>query len=514
MKLVNKFQKVIEYCEKEGNYKYVYDFIKKETSGIVSKKKQKELLDMIPMFLEHTYEENMAWIYRTNICRFDGFMDEFKEGLKNVNLYDRIDSYHAVFSQFDNEKFYDEEILLVLLSKDLYKNDIEKIFKDLCNTKNRLADYFLRCCSYLSYGVYKTLLITASYLNRSLIYRNVDLFIEKCSDDILLLYNYTEEDKEASLKVKKYINNNMERIIEESEVSSWSLLYQISDDNNKKIVIRHIENNFDKFINNYENIFVLKKNMGIIPEIEDRVNSYIDSNFRDILVSIYLDDEEVNNLLDDENKIRDRKLLIDFLYIVFEEVCRNENVSFSQISYVGGGSYSDVYGVGNKIIKLGKEREKFNFHNNPYIVAPLLRKRVPLGNALDEYIYIEVQERVQKVEKVSTEELYQLYKKIRNIGLVWLDIKASNVGRLLKDNDVYWNSELLPTDTALSLDEYRGNEKLKAGDLVVIDSDFIYDEDKVPTKFYSQEWSFAMKQLDFEMRYQKERQEENGKRKK
>ena len=69
-------------------------------------------------------------------------------------------------------------------------------------------------------------------------------------------------------------------------------------------------------------------------------------------------------------------------------------------------------------------------------------------------IFLEVTERVDTKTEVTTEELYQLYKKIRDLGLVWTDVAKRNVGRLKKDNIVHWNTPLSPTDEALELKKY------------------------------------------------------------
>ena len=65
---------------------------------------------------------------------------------------------------------------------------------------------------------------------------------------------------------------------------------------------------------------------------------------------------------------------------------------------------------------------------------------------------------------------------MRRLGLVWIDVKQKNLGKLLKDNKIYWNKPLSPSDTVLMLQEYRGSEELKKGDVVICDADYIYDE--------------------------------------
>lgn len=82
--------------------------------------------------------------------------------------------------------------------------------------------------------------------------------------------------------------------------------------------------------------------------------------------------------------------------------------------------------------------------------------------------------------EVSEEELYSLYKEVRDRGIILADIKLDNVGRLLKDNNRYWNKELGKSKRAVGYiedeDFSTNDEVLKAGELVIIDSDYIYYE--------------------------------------
>ena len=150
---------------------------------------------------------------------------------------------------------------------------------------------------------------------------------------------------------------------------------------------------------------------------------------------------------------------------------KNENVKLSDITYKGGG-LSSVLLIGNKVIKIGDRATK-SFPNNPYIISPLLRKKLEFNG---ESCFVEVTERVDTSKKASKEELYQLFKKLRNLNLTWTDIKEDNVGRLKKENIIHWRQNLNPTDGVLGLDVKRGETILKEGDLVILDADFIYDE--------------------------------------
>ena len=246
--------------------------------------------------------------------------------------------------------------------------------------------------------------------------------------------------------------------------------------------------NIDLFIENAQNLYSLMNFVKDNPNALSKVKAYIDNNEEKAIDSIFCETEQLV-------KINDQTLK-EIIRLIVLEVMKNENAKLSDSTYNGGG-LSRVLLVGDKVIKLG-ERATKSFPNNPYIIAPLLRKELENNN---EKFFIEVTERVDTSTKVSKEELYQLFKNLRDLGLKWTDIKEANVGRLNKENIIHWQGKLSPTDEVLSLDDKRGDTILEEGDLVILDADFIYDENN-PNIDYSNN-----KELyeEFEDRYQKEK---------
>ena len=188
--------------------------------------------------------------------------------------------------------------------------------------------------------------------------------------------------------------------------------------------------------------------------------------------------------------------MMEIIKLIILDVMKNENVRFSDITYNGGG-FSRILLIGDKVIKLGDRFTK-KFPNNPYIVSPLLRKEFEINNSK---CFVEVTERVDTSKRPSNEELYQLFKNIRNLGLIWTDIKAVNVGRLNKKNIIHWRDKLEPTEEILGLATKRGTTILEEGDLVVLDADFIYDENDPNINYVDQKSTFD----EFEKRYQSEK---------
>jgi hypothetical protein len=229
--------------------------------------------------------------------------------------------------------------------------------------------------------------------------------------------------------------------------------------NNKKIIF----DNLPLFMQNSQNLYNLMDFVKEDPTALEKIKEYIDNNEEQTIDSIFCETEKLEKITDQTIK--------DVLKLLIIEIIKNENAKYSDIEYNGGG-FSRILLIGDKVIKIGNRKTK-SFPNNPYIVAPLLRKEIGTNNKT---CFVEVTERVETNIDISNEDLYQLYKKLRDLGLIWTDIKAQNVGRLKKENIIHWNKELKPSEKVLGLTEKRGDIILKEGELVVLDADFIYDE--------------------------------------
>lgn len=234
----------------------------------------------------------------------------------------------------------------------------------------------------------------------------------------------------------------------------------------------HNKNYFDAITKKSNNLLSLKEYTSTDFLINKKITKMIDQNERVFTKQI------LNKAIKDFRMEYDiiptnLKIIEQINYLIIKEIVYNEKVKMSSIKLIGRGEFSDVYQIGNKIIKLGKKRGTKTFPNNPYIVKPLLRKEFELGEKTK--IFVEVCEKIL-TNCCTKEDVDEIYKKMRRLGLVWIDVKQKNLGKLLKDNKIYWNKPLSPSDTALMLQEYRGSEELKKGDVVICDADYIYDE--------------------------------------
>lgn len=186
----------------------------------------------------------------------------------------------------------------------------------------------------------------------------------------------------------------------------------------------------------------------------------------------------------------------ELILLIVNDIINNREAKASDLQWLDGGAYSDILVIKDKVIKFGDDRDTEKFPNNPYIMVPLLRKKFTLGGR---DIFIEVTELGDCHVDFSCDDCYDLYKKIRQLGLVAADMHDQNIAVLKKDNVIHWKGNLAPSDESLMLEKYIGNEVLKAGDIVLIDGDSIFREDDPRLCF--EEYPFYKM---YEARYQSE----------
>ena len=196
--------------------------------------------------------------------------------------------------------------------------------------------------------------------------------------------------------------------------------------------------------------------------------------------------------------------LVQALTMIFEEIAQNEMADVSDVEYIGKGDHSNVYKLGNKVIKLGERRltNKIPYHRR--ILQPLLRRKIK-----NKDLYIEISEYVESDISITDEDAYLIYKELRNDGIIWLDAKMENLGRLKKDNVIHLKEPLYVKKESVGYIEetIKEEEPLHKGDLVIIDTDYLYKENDFDEKKIDKNINMYFYKIN-EQRYQKERTEE------
>ena len=256
-----------------------------------------------------------------------------------------------------------------------------------------------------------------------------------------------------------------------------------------------IELNQEKIIEKYLNYF-LRENTKILEFkniIKDTkidinmVNKFINNNKDSIIIEIA--GEDIDYLKEEK--------LYNFFKILIEELLENEDKKYSDIELIGEGAFSKVFGIGSKVLKVGDERQTYNIKNNKLFLKPLYRTKIETSCR---NFCVEITEKVD-TESINDEDVYQVYKQLREDGILWDDAGKTNIGRLLKDNKIYFNGVdfVDKKSTGYTTDNF---EVLKKGSLVLIDADYLYDADEF---FETLDYEFYCKSNPYEARYRKEK---------
>ena len=437
-------RKINELLKKENIEKNeLIDYILENIKD--NKQNQQELIRLLPTIIENTNEQNISWMdYIKDLSTIENFLDIYIDNMFLFNYRKRHFQFFKIIKTFKNLPINKEQVNVLL--NNMLNNSTKAYWEDIYYMIKKLYPEMIPS------------MLSSMFKNK-----------DNCKEALSLI------QKDDNTYISE-IYNNIDVILEST---NYDELFSLRD------IVKNDKRAYSMVINK------IKENT------KDNIKKLIKSNYLKIIAL----HKEYHNL----SYIYSEKFdnILEVIYLIIEDVCHNENIDITEIERVGNGSFSSVILAKDKVIKIGIPGKTKSFPNNPYINAMLLRKEFPINNEAS--IFVEVSERVDIKSAIDIEELYQLYKKMRNIGLVWLDAAARNAGILLKDNKVSWRFDLPITDKSLGLDKFRGEEQLKKGDIVILDNDLIYDIDdpNIPAEFAT------TYQVIFERRYQKQNIQKN-----
>ena len=307
---------------------------------------------------------------------------------------------------------------------------------------------------------------------------NYILLIQKCKT----LGEFKELLRVGYLDNKKYFNDNLE-----------ILLGNIP---NEYILFLATKNKIEKDLVKNRDGFFKEKNQEIL-------NNFLTENKKEYIEFLFF--------RSDKEKTKEEEISIDLVLELIEEILEHENLKYKDIQYIGGGAFSEIIKIGTKIIKVGKKRHNYEIPYDKTILQPIIR--VDLSKISNIDTTIEVMENVDTNFFISKEELYNFYVTLRERGIIFADIKAQNLGILLKDNKVNWNKKISLDNANKGIKNTYEEEVLKKGELVILDTDYLYTEEELP-KIMAKEgmmcWG-SEEAFEFEEKYQKSKQPKKGK---
>lgn len=225
----------------------------------------------------------------------------------------------------------------------------------------------------------------------------------------------------------------------------------------------------------------------------------------------------------------DDETTLKMIEIIYSELISKQNLGIKDIEILGRGSYSSSYKIGQFIFKIGdiRQTEAIPYHRR--ILQPIIRQDVTYD--YEKELYIEIQNEVDNkwYENMTVgeieEELYTIYKEMREDGIAWTDIKKENVGRLIRPNKTNYYTETLEgdvkdkktlktverelqvNDDSVGIFERKTEECLQPGELVILDTDYIFKEEDIDIE-EDMKMRIRPKYMRFEQRYIKEKEEE------
>ena len=232
-----------------------------------------------------------------------------------------------------------------------------------------------------------------------------------------------------------------------------------------------------------------------------------------------MDNDEIKELVEDEfGYIGLDDSVKQLVEMFIKDIMKHEKVSIDDITEAGDGKTCAALKIGEYVLKVGKTRRTKTFKNSSRILQPIIRREIETNS---DTFFVEVQNEVEanwfkENPKKVFEVMYGVYKDLRDDGLVWTDIKMSNIGRLKKDNRINYKEmvhdengnlvakEIIPSEAATGLKGKQG-KILKAGDYVLLDTDFVFDENDLPDGKQIKDILMKLYYENFELRYQKEK---------
>ena len=217
----------------------------------------------------------------------------------------------------------------------------------------------------------------------------------------------------------------------------------------------------------------------------------------------------------------EKEKIYDFILVVLKEICEKENASILSIRKIGNGHHATSYQIGEKVIKIGSieeensgyphgNREKKRIDEIPYhrrILQPILRRPISNLDRTKNLFYIEITQRVlnSNETEITEDDVYEVYKELRNDGIVWVDAGIKNLGKLKRPNIVHMENFNEVDENSVGIERREEKKEiLPEGEFVIFDSHYICREEDIKDEM-EELMSMFSEFEKFETRYQEEK---------
>ena len=327
---------------------------------------------------------------------------------------------------------------------------------------------------------------TEGKTDKEIILEHFDEVIEYC--DRYLVAEFLVKEAVYDPDYEEYISKNFTGLV--SIIPAYDLYKFLGTltEFSPSVIIENINEIIsDENIENFWNIFASVK--GRNEDIDRLLNEKLrDGNnyFEKALIFQYLEKQRIENsrgtvIPDFKQKVSDKEknIYAKTLNYVIRETLDETHTDYTDIRYLDEGVFSQVYQIGDKVLKIGSELHKYKIPNHRRLLQPLIRANYTLeeGTVFSSFQLFPLGDTYFSSEEKTDDKLYEVYKDCRKDGIILLDIKWENLCKLLSDNVTTWRGkrvEISPDSVGLEGEE-KGSP-LKKGDIVYDDLDLIYRE--------------------------------------
>ena len=353
--------------------------------------------------------------YNRNDDTANYILENFGSLLKNMS----ISNFLKFFNDISKRKDYLQR--LVLKKFNIYMEDFINLINQCNKNQIKRIDYYitnLEDAEILFSGKFEQF------------YNNVDK--NKLDFENIFAYNYRIKSKMRN-EYMEVLNNAFQNGNLSPSVVYWYIRELISDGIDNKILHQYMGDLIQLTDSPIKTLTLLSNCKIDLTGMEKIINTKIDSVVKEML-GFNRPNLEVNKYMGQE-----RKEIEETTKIFLQDVLKNENCNICDIKWKGEGSYNTVYSIGSKIIKVGNKPGVYKIPRNSKRFLKHLVRFFDERKCIEKMSSISIAELCDISQEVSKEELYQIYKDVRKDGMIWSDAKPENVGRLLRDNKVYFD---------------------------------------------------------------------------
>ena len=201
-----------------------------------------------------------------------------------------------------------------------------------------------------------------------------------------------------------------------------TMIKDITIDNSKESIY------FNKYVNeNIFNGFYVKD--GYVENIKQNMLGNLDFKLEDRnkFIQRYKDKTSTFEYEDLFFSLKQKQEFNEFFKLLIKDLtnyCKNNGLS-SELNYIGKGTTSIVYGIGDKIIKIGKPRRQTTIPYCEYLLQPIINRDFEFGGYP---IHVEVTQKVIMCDEVNSEIVKKISEYLHNIGLKATDLHPNNLG--------------------------------------------------------------------------------------